>query len=116
MGILINERRREYWEKTVVKVFFVNKLKKRVRPEEYEKWVRERDYPESKKISTIKSYQVYKVKESLLGERPFDYIEVIDVTDVEKYKNDLNSPTVKALLEEWKKYVGESAGVYTEVI
>ena len=42
----------------MTKVFFLNKLKKDVKPSDYEKWVKERDYPVARNAKSIKLYDL----------------------------------------------------------
>ena len=102
------------------RVFFLNKLREGVSPADYESWVREFDYPFARQIPSIKSYVVTRLDASLEGgERPpYDFLEVVEVTDIEAYKADLSTdkPEIQAFDEQWLKYVGEAVAVYGEVV
>lgn len=101
-------------------IFVLSKLRPEVAPEKYEDWVREYDYPTSKKFKSIISYRAYKVKESLEQNEPpeYSYIEHIDITNLEEYKKDLSTPTGEELLKQWSQFmkVKESKMLVTEVI
>tara|TARA_B100001013_G_scaffold214777_1_gene130810 strand:- start:303 stop:605 length:303 start_codon:yes stop_codon:yes gene_type:complete len=100
----------------MTKVFFLNKLKKDVKPSDYEKWVKERDYPVARNVKAIKAYDVYKINGAFWGDQTYDYIEVIDVTDVESYGKAAETPEVKKLLEEWQEYIAECIPVHGEPV
>ena len=100
----------------MTKVFFLNKLKKDVNSSDYEKWVKERDYPVARNAKSIKAYDVYKINGAFWGDQTYDYIEVIDVTDVESYAKDGKTPEVKKLLEEWQEYIAECIPVHGEPV
>ncbi len=99
-------------------VFVMSKLRPGVRSEDYEKFVREIDYPTTQKNKDIFTfYKVYKITGTFDGSpSPYDYAEHIVITDVEKYKKLLESPDCAELLKEWSKYIGEYVYVFTEEV
>jgi len=99
-------------------VFVLSKLRTEVDPKEYENWVKQYDYPTSKKFKSIIFYRAYKVKESLEEtESPeYSYIEHIDITNLEEYKKDLSSPAGRELLKQWSSFIKEAQMLVTEVI
>jgi hypothetical protein len=63
-------------------VFFLNKLRSDVTREDYERWVREVDYPTARSLATIKSYVVARMDATLDGGAPpYDYVERVEITD-----------------------------------
>lgn len=102
------------------RVFFLNKLRDGVSPADYERWVREFEYPFARGIPSIKSYLVTRLDESLEGDEkpPYDFVEVVEVIDLEAYKADLSTdkPEIQAFDEQWLKYVGKAVAVYGEVV
>lgn len=97
-------------------VFFLTKLKRRAKPAEYEKWVREYDYPVSRGLKIVMHYDVYRITGGLKRESPYDYIEVIQVNDIEKYKDGLNNREMKKLLQQWKKFIGSYVAIHGEAV
>ena len=49
------------------RVYFLNTLKEGVNVEDYERWVRERDYPYARSLNSINSYDVTPVAGALDG-------------------------------------------------
>jgi len=101
------------------RVFFLNKLREGVNPEDYERWVREVDYPLARSLPTIERYLVTRLEGSMTGEGelPCDYLEVVDVTDLDDYRASLSEgPEVEEFFRQWSSFVGESVAVYGEVI
>jgi hypothetical protein len=101
------------------RVFFMNTLKKGVEASEYEQWVREVDYPLARALPAIKEYTVSRLEGFVQGdgELPCEYLEVIDVTDLDEYKAALSGgPEVEKFFEEWSSYVGESVMVHAAII
>ncbi len=101
------------------RVFFLNKLRDGIEKAEYERWVREVDYPFARGLTAIDSYVVTRLDALLMGEGelPYDYLEVIEIAGIEEYQAALSGgPEVEEFFEEWSSYVGESVAVYGEVI
>lgn len=70
-------------------VFFLTKLQPGAEPEAYERFVRERDYPRARAFPHISAFEVYRLKGTLGGEPlPYDYAEVVEVSDLEGYQQD----------------------------
>ena len=102
------------------RVFFLNTLREGVDPADYERFVREVDYPFARSLPTIRSYVVTRL-EGLFNGGPalYDYLEVVEITDLEDYRTSLDpsgSPEVQKFFDEWSSFVGESLVVYGEVI
>jgi hypothetical protein len=91
-------------------VFILTGLRQGVDPADYERWVREVDYPTSAQVPSIISFSVHRV------EGPFrradlecDYIEVIEVTDLEDYRRDLEEiPQLQELFRQIRQYLAPS--------
>ncbi|HZR93704.1 MAG TPA: hypothetical protein VFA44_14995 [Gaiellaceae bacterium] len=102
------------------RVFFLNTLRDGVDPRDYERFVREVDYPFARRLETIRSYVVTRLDGDLDGgAAPYDYLEVVDITDLEAYRRSLDpsaSADVKAFFEQWSSFVAESLVVYGDVI
>jgi hypothetical protein len=74
------------------RVFFFNRLAEGVDPAAYERWVREVDYPKARSIPSILSYDVVRIDGPLRDAGvPYDYVEVVEVSDLEAYRSDLAS-------------------------
>ncbi len=88
---------------------FTYKLKLGVAPEVYEKWIEEFDYPHVQKmIGVILSQRIYRVKGTVFGggKPPYDYVEVIEFTNIQDYLHLLQTnPNAQAIAAEVPKYV-----------
>ena len=99
-------------------VFFLNKLRDGVDAGDYEKWIREVDYPIARALPQIKSYVVAKIDGTLDGnESPYPYIERVEITDLTEYQNALaNAEGMEEFFAQWSSFVGESIAVHgTEI-
>lgn len=89
-------------------VFFLSKLKPGVAAANYETWLREFDYVRAKELSSILSYRTHRIQGHLREEAaiPYDYLEVIEVTDLEQYRKEITEhPAAQAITAEWGNYL-----------
>jgi hypothetical protein len=100
------------------RVFFLNRLREGVDADEYEAWIRRVDYPVARAQGTITSYTVTRIEGTLdgTGDAPHDYLEVIDIADLEAYRALGKRPEFQQLLQEWSQYVAEAVMIHGEVI
>jgi hypothetical protein len=100
------------------RVFFLNRLREGADPAEYEAWIRRVDYPVARAQGAITSYTVTRIEGMLAGEgqSPYDYLEVIEITDLDAYRALGALPEFERLLEEWSEYVAEAVMIHGEVI
>lgn len=72
-------------------IFALFNLKPGVSVEDYEAWARTADLPAVNALPSIASFRVFRTT-GVLGsdaKRPFGYIEVLDVTDMEQFGKDV---------------------------
>ena len=100
------------------RVFFLNRLREGVDADEYESWIRRVDYPVARAQGAITSYTVTRIDGTLAGsgESPYDYLEVIEITDLESYRALGSLPEFEQLLKDWSQYVAEAVMIHGEVI
>jgi hypothetical protein len=88
-------------------VFFMSRLKDGVRKEDYEKWLVSFDYEKAKQVHSILSYRTYRISgryES--GKKPYDYLEVVEITDLEEYRQEgEDNPAMQAIAREWANFL-----------
>jgi hypothetical protein len=98
-------------------VFFLNKLLPGVSAEDYERWVREVDYPTARSLGTITSYVVARMAATLDGDPPpYDYVERVEITDIVDYRRELARPELEDFSRQWSARVGESVAVFGDEI
>ena len=100
------------------RVFFFNRLNEGVDGADYERWVREVDYPKARAIPAILSYDVVRVDGPLRDSGvPYDYIEVVEVTDLDSYREDLTRlPGREQFVAELRSFVGPADAVHGTMI
>jgi hypothetical protein len=100
------------------RVFFLNRLHEGADRDEYEAWIRRVDYPIARAQGAITSYTVTRIDGTLTGEgaSQYDYLEVIEITDLDAYRALGDLPEFKQLLQEWSQYVAEAEMIHGDVI
>lgn len=78
-------------------IFLITTLKSEVSAEEYEDWVRERDYPFVASLENIEHYQVHRIEAGISGAggAQWSYIERIKVRSLEQHEKDLSTEAGK---------------------
>ena len=95
--------------------FLISTLKPGVDPDEYEKWVRERDYALVATKPNYVSYRVYRIRQPIQSapNSGWMYIERIEVKSLEQHDADLASPEGISLREElYGRFLDRSKNIY----
>lgn len=102
------------------RVFFLNRLAPGVDGSDYERWVREVDYPKARSLRSIESYTVVRLEGHLRQvdePLPADYLEVVEVTDLADYRAELDSiPGREEFVAQLRSYIGNTQQVYGTLI
>ena len=94
-------------------VLFLMRLTSLELREEYETWVREVDTPGAIALPGILSYRVFRLDAPLNdGDEPigYDYLEVIDVSDLDLYRSSLSSLPA-SFFDTLRTFIGHADGV-----
>ena len=96
--------------------YVINTLKPGVAPAAYEQWLREYDYRVAKTLPGIISYRTFRI-EGPIANAPagaaWQYIERIEIRDVEQYQKDLASPAGQELLRQlYENYCDRSKTIH----
>jgi hypothetical protein len=95
--------------------YVITTLKQGVRPEDYERWLREYDYRVARTLPSIVSYRTHRIEGPITGaeQAGWNYIERIEVRDPEQYAKDLASPAGQELIRQlYDNYLERSRNVY----
>jgi hypothetical protein len=95
--------------------YVITTLKKGVKPEDYERWLREYDYVVAKTLPSIVSYRTHRITGPITGaeDAGWNYIERIEIGDVEQYQKDLASPAGQELLRQlYDNYLDRSKNIF----
>lgn len=78
------------------RVIVLFNLKPGVTVEEYESFARQRDLPIVKSLSSIEAFEIFRCNEQLGGGKsPYNYIEVIDIADMEQFGADIATEAMR---------------------
>ena len=82
--------------------YVITTLKKGVKPEDYEKWLREYDYPVARTLPSIVSYRTHRIEGPINGaeQAGWHYIERIEIRDKDAYARDIASPAGQELMRQ----------------
>jgi hypothetical protein len=94
--------------------YVITTLKPGVKPEDYERWVRDYDYRVAKTLPSIVSYRTHRIEGPITGAETagWHYIERIEVRDKEQYTKDLASPAGQELIRQlYERYLDRARNV-----
>ena len=99
-------------------VFFFNRLHEHVDPADYERWVRDTDYPVARAVPAIRSYDVVRLDGPLRDDEvPFDYVEVVEITELEEYRAALaDLPNREEFVAQIRGFIGDATAVHGTMI
>jgi hypothetical protein len=95
--------------------YVITTLKPGVRPEDYERWLREYDYRVARTLPSIVSYRTHRITGPLHGAEHagWNYIERIEVRDEAQYQRDLASPAGQELIRQlYEHYLDRSKNIF----
>lgn len=96
-------------------VFWFSRLKAGVEAAAYERWVQQTDYRLAEGIECVEHYRVHRVAGPVEGEGEFlfDYIEVLEVTDIDAYRSALkHSPAIRQIIAEIGQYINGAGSAW----
>ena len=99
---------------TTLIVFF--KLKPGIKAADYERWAATKDLPTVRKLDNCERFDVYRGN-GVLGSdasAPYDYVEIIDVTDLAAFRRETASETMRQVAAEFREFADKPVFVVTE--
>ena len=100
-------------------VLWFSRLQPRVEPEDYEAFVREVDYPATKRIPSINRYRSIRIEGPAVGDTqlPFDFIDMAEITDIDAYRRDLKDhPAVHEVHGQFEKFVSSIGNFWAVLV
>lgn len=95
--------------------YVITTLKPGVKPEDYERWLREYDYVVARTLPSIISYRTHRITGPIAGAENagWNYIERIEIGDMGQYQKDLASPAGQELIRQlYENYLDRSKNVF----
>jgi len=91
-------------------------LKPGVTRADYEHWARTRDLPTVRSLASIAAFDVFRATGTLTGDKsPYDYVEIIDVRDMDRFGADVATDPMPAIAAEFGALV-DATFIMTEVL
>ncbi len=93
-------------------------LKADAAPDAYENWARSTDIPTVNALGSVTSFSVHRTT-GLLGSddpAPYQYVELLDVGDMEKLGEDVASETMQRVAAEFQEFADNPQFMMTESI
>ena len=91
-----------------MRIIVLFNLKPGVTPADYEDWARTRDIPGVRSLPSVDDFTVLRTT-GLLGSEaraPYDYVEIIEVADLEGFWTDIATEASQAIAGEFKEWLG----------
>lgn len=84
----------------------------------YEEWARTRDLPGVRALVSVSDFQIYRATGLLGGEgKPsYQYIEIIDVNDMEAFGRDVASEAIQKAAAEFQGFADNPQFILTEAL
>ena len=101
---------------TTIVVLF--NLKPGVSPSDYEQWAKSTDLPTVRKLGSVSQFSVLRTT-GLLGTdapAPYQYVELLEVNDMEKLGADVSSETMQRVAAEFQQFADNPQFMLTDVI
>jgi hypothetical protein len=99
-----------------VKCFVTFRLKPGVAAREYEEWFRRENVPAVRKMTSIKTYRVWRVVGAMEGEPP-EFLEEMEIDDRAAFEGEVEAlPEMAAMLEGWYSRVADQIVFYGEEV
>ncbi len=91
-------------------------LKEDVRPEDYERWVRETYSPTIMKLESVDDWRGYRIGNLLESDSapPYQYVVEVEIKDLAQLGEDMSGEEVQRLLAELQGFVEPPVQLMTE--
>ena len=102
-----------------MRIIVLLNLKADVTAAEYEEWARTRDIPGVRSMPSVDDFTVLRTTGLLgsSGEAPYDYVEIIEVADMEGFHTDTATEASRAIAEEIRQFAdGAPVFILTEEV
>ncbi|RMF10429.1 MAG: REDY-like protein HapK [Alphaproteobacteria bacterium] len=100
------------------KIIVLFNLKKNVTVEDYEKWARTVDMPTVRSLKSVNNFDILRCTGMLMSEDapPYQYIEIIDVNDMEQFGADVSSPKIQEVAKQFGDIAEAPLFILTEIL
>ena len=91
-------------------------LKDDVAAADYERWATSTDIPTVNGLASVDRFTVHRAAGLLLGDGdpPYQYVEIIDVDDMERFGAEVSSETMQRVAGEFQAFADDPVFILTE--
>lgn len=83
----------------------------------YEEWARSRDIPGVRALPSVTAFEVYRTTGLLGGgTAPYQYVEVIDIEDLQRFGADASTETMAKVAAEFQTFADDPKFILTEAL
>jgi hypothetical protein len=84
--------------------------------DQYEEWARTTDVPTVKGLDSVDDFRVFRADGLLMSNdpSPYDYVEIIEVNDMEQFGAEMESETVQQTAAEFQEFAEDPTFILTE--
>ena len=79
-------------------------LKPGVDRDAYERWALDRDAPVVRALEAVEAFTVHRITGALAGEPPFDYLEIVEVSDMNAFGSEITTEPMNTVAGELSGY------------
>ena len=100
----------------MTRIIVLFNLKPGVSAADYEQWAKQTDLPTVNALPSIRSFTAHRSKGLLTGEAqaPYQYIEVIDVGDMDQFGADVSSDAMQEVAAKFQSFADQPLFILTE--
>ncbi len=91
-------------------------LKSGVTADDYERWAKTTDIPTVNGLESVDGFSVHRAAGLLIGDgaAPYQYVEVIDVNDMDRFGAEVSSETMQKVAAEFQAFADDPVFILTE--
>ena len=100
----------------MAKIIVLFNLQENVSVSDYEQWAKTTDLPTAGGLPSVDSFEVLKAQGLLMSEEkpPYDYIEILDINDMEQFGKDVSTDTMQKVASEFQSFADTPLFILTE--
>ena len=101
-----------------MRIIVLFNLKDGVDPAEYEAWAKKDDIPTASGLNSVDAFTVHKATGIFGsdGTSPYQYFEVIDISDMDNFVGDISDPAFQAKAAPFQEFADNPQFILTEDI
>lgn len=83
-------------------------------PGEYERWAEETDAATVRSLPSIDSFEVFRINGALEGDPPYQYVEVIEVNDMDQFQEDVGTDRMQDVAAQFQQHADAPVFIFGE--